>query len=77
MGDNQGAISLTKDNKFHAKTKHIDLPYHIIREAIEDGKIIMEYIPTSKNVTNIFTKTLPKPKFMEFIGMLGLAIMKE
>ena len=23
--DNQGAIALTKDNKFHARTKHIDL----------------------------------------------------
>ena len=25
MADNQGAISLAKDNKFHAHTKHIDL----------------------------------------------------
>ena len=23
--DNQGAIALAKDNKFHARTKHIDL----------------------------------------------------
>jgi hypothetical protein len=27
MADNQGAISLAKDNKFHAHTKHIDLRY--------------------------------------------------
>ena len=26
--DNQGAIALAKDNKFHARTKHIDLQYH-------------------------------------------------
>jgi hypothetical protein len=25
MGDNQGALALAKDNKFHARTKHIDL----------------------------------------------------
>ena len=30
--NNQGA---TKDNKFHARTKHIDLCYHFVREAVE------------------------------------------
>ena len=30
MADNQGAISLAKDNKFHAHTKHIDLHYHFV-----------------------------------------------
>ena len=28
--DNQGAIALSKDNKFHAHTKHIDIRYHFI-----------------------------------------------
>ena len=30
--------------------KHIDLRYHFIREAVEDGKISMKYIPTSDNI---------------------------
>ena len=55
MGDNQEAIALTKDNKFHARTKHINLCYHFIREAVENGKIVMNYIPTAENVANIFT----------------------
>ena len=75
--DNQGAIALAKDNKFHARTKHIDLRYHFIREAVEQGKVKMEYIPMSENVANIFTKALAKPKFLEFIGKLGLAMVKE
>ena len=58
MGDNQGAIALAKDNKFHLRMKHIDLRYHFIREAVEDGKISMKYIPTSDNITDIFTKPL-------------------
>ena len=37
--DNQGAIALAKDNKFHAHTKHIDVCYHFIRKAVEDGKL--------------------------------------
>ena len=77
MADNQGAILLVKDNKFHAHIKHIDLQYHFVHEAVEDGKILMKYILTSDNIVDIFTKALPKPKFTEFIQRLGLAMMKE
>ena len=77
MADNQGAIVLMKDNKFHARTKHIDLWYHFICKVVEDEKITMKYILTSKNVADIFTKALPKPKFSKFIAKLGLAIIKE
>ena len=77
MADNQGVISLARDNKFHARTKHIDLQYHFVHEVVKDGKIVMKYIPTSDNITDIFTKALPKPKFTEFIQKLGLAMMKE
>jgi hypothetical protein len=70
--DNQGAIALSKDNKFHSHTKHIDLRYHFIREAVEDGKIKVNYIPTDNNVSDIFTKPLPKPKFQRFVKLLGL-----
>ena len=75
--DNQGTITLAKDNKFHSRTKHIDLQYHLVCEAVEDGKIMMNYIPTSENIADIFTKALPKPKFVKFVGMLGLAIKGE
>ena len=71
--DNQGAIALAKDNKFHVRTKHIDLRFHFIREAVEDNKILITYIPTEENVADIFTKALVRPKFKGFVGRLGLA----
>jgi hypothetical protein len=70
--DNQGAITLSKDNKFHARTKHIDIRYHFIREAVGDGKISVKYIPTDENPADIFTKPLAKAKFHRFAEMLGL-----
>ena len=68
---------MAKDNKFHAHTKHIDLRYHFVREAVEDEKIKMKYIPMAENIADIFTKALPKPRFVEFVGKLGLAMMKK
>ena len=70
--DNQGAIALAKDNKYHARTKHIDLRYHFIREAVEDKKIFVKYIPTEDNVADIFTKPLARLKFEDFVSKLGL-----
>ena len=42
MADNQGVIALVKDNKFHSRTKHINLHYHFIHEAAEDGRIVLD-----------------------------------
>ena len=69
--NNQGSLALAKDNKFHSRTKHIDLHYHFIHEAVEDRKFEVTYIPTEDNIANIFTKSLAKPKFSRFVGMLG------
>ena len=75
--DNQGAIALTKDNKFHQRSKHIDIRYHYICEAVEDEQIKVSYIPTDQNPANIFTKPLPKTKFRQFVGMLGLRAVED
>ena len=75
--DNQGAITLSKDNKLHQRTKHIDIHYHFIHEAVEDGQIKMNYIPTDQNPTDIFTKPLSKMKFCGFVAGLGLKAWRE
>ena len=73
--NNQGAIALAKDNKFHVRTKHIDVCYHFIREAVEDRKVMVQYIPTGDNVSDIFTKLLAKAKFQELTELLGLRVI--
>ena len=70
--DNQGAIVLAKDNKFQSRTKHINLWYHFIHKAVEDKNIFVKYIPTDKNIADIFTKSLARPKFEVFMEKLGL-----
>ena len=66
--DNQGAIMLSKDNRFHAQTKHIDIQYHFVQEEVEDGKITLKYIPTDKNPADVITKPLTKTKFHQIVG---------
>jgi hypothetical protein len=42
--DNQGlgAIALSSNNKFHGRTKHIDLRYHYIRELVKNDTLHLD-----------------------------------
>ncbi|PON33692.1 hypothetical protein PanWU01x14_350640, partial [Parasponia andersonii] len=43
--DSQSAIHLAKNPGYHARTKHIQVRYHFIRSALEDGVLVLEKIP--------------------------------
>jgi hypothetical protein len=68
--DNNGALLLAKNPAFHARSKHINVRYHLIREKIADNTISIHYISTDKQVADGFTKPLPKAKFKEFLDLI-------
>ena len=49
--DSQSAIFLANNPAYHAKTKHIDVQYHFVRDMVEDKKVLQEKVDTLKNVT--------------------------
>ncbi|THH12624.1 hypothetical protein EUX98_g9795 [Antrodiella citrinella] len=71
--DSMGAIALAKDDKFHARTKHIDIRFHFVRYNIEDKKILLTYCPTDDMTADIFTKALDNMKAKHFAASLGLS----
>ena len=71
--NNQGVIQLSNNNKFHACTKHIDVRYHFIHEALENKLLEIKYVPTDKKIVDIFTKPLSRLLFEKFREMLGLS----
>jgi hypothetical protein len=60
--DNQGALALTTNNKFHARMKHIDIRNHYVRSLVWSGLLDLQYCPTEDNIADIFTKALPRPQ---------------
>jgi hypothetical protein len=70
--DNQSAIALCKDNKFHARTKHMDIRYHFVREAVEAGTITMEYVVSEENVADLLTKPLGRTRHEKLTEMMGI-----
>jgi hypothetical protein len=70
--DNQGCIALAKTASQHNKSKHIRLRYHYNREAVADGLVTLEYIRTSFNIADLFTKPLSKQRFETLRRLLGI-----
>ena len=70
--DSQSAIALAHNPEHHARTKHIDIQYHFIREALEKHLADISYIPTSAQIADGLTKALDPTKFKKFIHRMGL-----
>jgi hypothetical protein len=71
-GDNQGALALAKNPEFHARTKHIDVSAHYIRELAEDHVIKLEYKPTSEMLADCLTKPLKAAQHQENVKGIGI-----
>ena len=56
--DNDGAILLANNPLSSARTKHIDVRFHFIRELIRSKTISVEYVPNKEQRAGIFTKAL-------------------
>ena len=71
--DNQGAIQLVKNPKFHKRTKHIETKYFLIREKYERDQIDVSYVSTKHQLADILTKALPRETFQHLRALHGIA----
>ena len=61
--DNTSAISVSKNPVLHSKTKHIPIKYHFLREQVSNKVVQLNFIPSTEQIVDIFTKPLPKAQF--------------
>ena len=61
--DNVGAIFLSHNAKASARTKHIDIQYHFIREHVVDGLVEIVFVRSEENDADIFTKNVGKTAY--------------
>jgi hypothetical protein len=56
--DNTGAIEMARLPKMRPRTKHLNAKYHHFHEGVAKGQIVIEYIPTKKQLADIMTKAV-------------------
>ena len=77
MCDNTSAICLTKNLVQHSRTKHIEIRHHFIRDHVQKGDVVLEYIATEKQLADIFTKPLMEDRFCTIRRELGILDFSE
>jgi len=70
--DNISSILLANNLVYRARTKHIEMHYHFIKEKILTKEIDLIHVGTEDQVANIFTKPLSTDKLKKFQKMFGV-----
>lgn len=69
-GDNQSAIAVSKNGVKTERTKHVDIKYAFVTDCIKQNVIALQWVQTSQQQADIFTKALPSPAFVSLRRML-------
>ena len=70
--DNQSAIFLAKNLTYHARTKHIDVKYHYVREIIESSVVLLRKIDTKDNPSDMLMKVVSGVKFLHCLKLIQI-----
>jgi len=70
--DNINSIILANNPIYHARTKHIEVHYHFIREKVITKEINLIHVNTKNQVAYIFTNALSTDKLKRFRKMFGV-----
>ena len=64
-GDNQAARQTAYNPTNHERMKHVKRRHLYVRECIENGELVVPYVPSSANLADFFTKPLKPAPFFE------------
>ncbi|CAL1678207.1 unnamed protein product [Lasius platythorax] len=70
--DNIGAQKLATNPIYYARSKHIDIRHHFVREAVKETLVLIQHVPSDEMTADILTKGLPRGRHENFVRLLGL-----
>ncbi|KAJ1595657.1 hypothetical protein NDA11_006782 [Ustilago hordei] len=73
--DNTGCIQVSKDPAQHWKLKHIDTKYHFVRNNIQEGRVQIKYVDTTRNLADALTKPIGRQAMQQARSGLHLQIL--
>lgn len=70
--DNQSALKLAVSHQSHNRSKHIDVRYHFVRDAVRSNLIEIQYTSTQEMPADLLTKGLMSNKHYKFMSKIGV-----
>ena len=72
FSDNKEVTDISRNPVHHDRIKHVEVDCHFVKEKIENGVLIISYVPTKEQVADVLTKGLARSNFEHMIGKLGM-----
>ncbi|CAN4121880.1 unnamed protein product [Withania somnifera] len=73
--DNSGAVANSKEPRSHKMAKHIKRKYHLIRDIVQRGDVVLAKIASENNLADLFTKALPQKPFDRHVEGMGVKVV--
>lgn len=70
--DNQACLAMAGDPLGLGRAKHIDVAYHLVRDRVSTGEVVMDYLPSADMIADGFTKALPAAAHLSFTTRLRM-----
>ena len=68
--DNTSVIQIATNHVYHERTKHIEVDFHSIREALDNRVISLPYVSTNLQIADVFTKAMTRQCHQFLVGKL-------
>jgi hypothetical protein len=75
--DNQSALQVARDPQHFGRMKHVELRNLFVREKVNDGTLLVQYVPSKENIADILTKATNRQTFMKLREKLCFINFKE
>lgn len=70
--DSQATLSQAYNHVYNGKSRHIGLKHSFVRQMLIDGAIIIDFVRSSQNLADPFTKGLARNLFIKTSQGMGL-----
>jgi hypothetical protein len=77
LGDNTGAMALSRNPVKASRVRHVRLPEHHVRETVNLGLLDVKYVSTAEMAADILTKLLGPEAFGPHRLRLGVSAEPE
>ena len=61
-----------KNLVLHDQSKHIDVKFHFLRDCVDGGQIVIEFVETGRQLVDVLTKPLGHLRLTELKEMIGI-----
>ena len=68
---------MAKEPRSHQKSKHIELRFHVIKELVGKGDVLVQKVASVDNVADPLTKALTQLQLDHYFEKIGLRYCSE